>query len=836
MLNPSLRWVLAVIASLAPLSLSLRAETGYEAWLRYVPLRPRQVDRYASLPKVVIALDASPVVHSAQEETIRGVRGMLGRTLQAEDKPPAEPAIVLATFATLRRADPAMKLPAQLGDDGFWITRASVKGRECILIASPGDRGVLYGTFAFLRKIALGEDISKFDEIEQPAALLRWVNEWDNLNGTIERGYAGPSIFFENGGVRSDLSRVRDYARLLASLGVNGCVVNNVNADPRAVQDDFLAQLARIAAEFRRWGVQIGLAANFASPKQIGGLPTFDPLDATVAGWWQKRIDAIYRQIPDFGGFVMKADSEGQIGPSSYGRSPAEAANVIARALKPHGGVVFYRAFVYNHHLDWRNPKNDRARAAYDIFHPLDGQFDDNVVIQIKYGPIDFQVREPVSPVFAGLRKTNQAIELQITQEYLGQQRHVCFLAPMWKEILDFDLHADHSPSPVKDLVTGKTFHRPMGGFVGVANVGMENWLGNPMAMANLYAFGRLAWNPEMSAKEIVDEWTRLTFGDDPLVGRTVGEIQLSSWRAYEDYTGPLGLQTLTNILGPHYGPGVESSERNGWGQWHDADHDGVGRGRTTAGTDFVGQYPAPVAQMYESLKTTPDDLLLFFHHVPYTYKLHSGNTVIQEIYDKHYQGSEKVQEYWKSWEALRGHIDEERYTAVLSRLKYQAGHAIVWRDAVCTWFFRASGIADAKGRVGHYPGRVEAEAMQLQGFVLIDIVPPEDASGGKGVQCPAEPCKATTRFDRRPGLYDISTQYFDQNNGVSTFRVYVNDQPIDEWRADDHLPAALPNGDSSTRRCGDEIRVEGIPDGEERAPFDYLEIAPSPDERSKKR
>ena len=295
----------------------------------------------------------------------------------------------------------------------------------------------------------------------------------------------------------------------------------------------------------------------------------------------------------------MKADSEGQLGPSTYGRNAADAADTIARALKPHGGVLFYRTFVYDHHLDWRNPKNDRARAAYDIFHPLDGKFDDNVILQIKYGPIDFQVREPVSPLIGGLKKTNAAIELQITQEYTGQQRHLCFLVPMWKQILDFDLHANGPGTSVQDVITGRAFHRSSGGFVGVANVGSElSWLGNPMAMANLYGFGRLAWNPDLSAKEIVGEWAGLTFGNDPLVIQTISAMQLASWPAYEHYTGPLGLQTLTDILGSHYGPGVESSERNGWGQWHRADHEGVGMDRTVStGTGFAGQYSPTVAR-----------------------------------------------------------------------------------------------------------------------------------------------------------------------------------------------------------------------------------------------
>ena len=815
----------------------LQAETGYDAWLRYAPLERHAAQQYESLPATVVMLGDSPVVKAAQGELIRGVRGMLGRTLREQTSLPAEKAIILGTLGELERFAPGLKLTPKLRDDGFWLTTAHVHGLEYWIVTSPTDRGVLYGAFAFLRTIALGQEMAKLDERQEPAAPLRWVDDWDNLNGGIERGYAGPSIVFEDGAVRSDLSRVSDYARLLASLGINGCVINNVNADPRTLEDDFLPQLARVAEALRPWGVRLGLAASFASPKQIGGLETFDPLDPAVTAWWKNKIDEIYRQIPDFGGFVMKADSEGQLGPSTYGRTPVDAGNMIARALKPHGGVLFYRAFVYNHHLDWRNPKNDRARAAYDIFHPFDGQFEDNVVIQIKYGPIDFQVREPASPLFAGLTKTNQAIELEITQEYTGQQRHLCFLAPLWKEVLDFDMQAKGPGTAVKDLVTGKTFHRSLGGFVGVSGVGMDaNWLGNPLALANLYGFGRLAWDPNLSGRAVVEEWTRLSFGSDPVVVRTIDDLQLASWPAYESYTGPLGLQTLTNILGGHYGPGVESSERNGWGQWHDADHEGVGMDRTVAtGTGYTGQYPPAVAKIYESLKTTPDNLLLFFHHVPYTYRLHSGKTVIQSIYDSHYEGAERAREFVKQWEALRGRVDEERYAAIQARFQYQAGHAIVWRDAVCDWFFRASGIADAKGRVGHHPDRIEAEAMQLEGYVPIEITPPENASGGKAVECraPALNCTASVRFDRPAGWYELDLQYFDQNNGVSKFQVFVGDQKVDQWLADDNLPARRPNGDSSTRRWipglalrpGDQIRIVGFPEEGERAPLDYIEI-----------
>ena len=817
---------------------SVRAESGHEAWLRYAPVEQAARERYASLPASVVVLGDSAVLAAAQREMIRGVQGMLGKTLRTDKGQPLGRSIVLGTFESIHAVAPDFHA-RDLREDGFWLTTAEVQGLRCLVIAAPTERGVLYGVFAFLSKIARNESIAALDEVQQPYAPIRWADQWDNLDGRIERGYGGPSIFFDNGTVRADLSRVADYARLLASVGINGCAINNVNADPRALEDSFLPQLVRIADVFRPWGVRISLAVDLSSPQLIGGLDTFDPLDPRVGEWWRKKVDEIYQRIPDFGGFVVKADSEGRMGPSTYGRTPADAANVIAQALQPHGGVVFYRAFVYNHHLDWREPKNDRAKAAYDNFHPLDGKFADNVILQIKYGPIDFQVREPVSPLFGGLEKTNQAIELQVTQEYTGQQRHLCFLPPMWKEILDFDLHAANYATRVKDLVSGKTFHRPTGGFVGVVNVGMDaNWLGHPLAMANLYGFGRLAWDPNLSAQTIAEEWTQLTFGNDPAVRRTIEDMQLASWRIYESYTGPLGAQTLTDILGSHYGPGIESSENNGWGQWHRADHQGIGMDRSVAtGTGYVGQYRAPVAKMFESVESTPDDLLLFFHHVPYTHGLHSGKTVIQYIYDSHYEGAERVADYVRKWKSLKGYVDEERYAAVLARLEYQAGHAIVWRDAICNWFLRTSGIPDAKGRVGNYPGRIEAEAMHLRGYVPVDVVPWENASGGQAVECSQrQGCSASLQFAGAAGSYEIDVQYFDQNNGESKFRISVGDHLVDEWVANDHLPATKIGGDSSTGRRitglalrpGDEIRIEGIPDREEHAPLDYIEIRPS--------
>ena len=677
------------------------AATDLDAWLPYRPLEAQTAKQYQKLPSNVVVTGDSIVLKNAEQELVSGIRKMIGRDLTASSVLGGS-SIVLATIPQATVLIPGLK-PRALAGDGYWITRTKIRGFECLLITSENERGVLYGAFGFLRKIAQGESLSRVDEVQQPSAPIRWIDQWDNLDGSVERGYGGRSIFFENGKVRDDLGRAAKYARLLASIGINACTINNVNAAPGALDPDFIPQVKRIADVFRTWGVRLSLSVDLSSPKMIGGLDTFDPLDQHVANWWRQKVDEIYGQIPDFAGFVVKADSEGRSGPSAYGRTHADAANVIARALASHGGIVFYRAFVYNHHLDWRDLKNDRAKAAYDNFHPLDGKFDSNVIIQIKNGPIDFQVREPVSPLFGDLDSTNKAIELQITQEYTGQQKHLCFLVPMWKEVLDFDMHPDRGPSRVKDIVSRAAPHRTTNGFVGVANVGLnENWLGSPLAMANLYGFGRLAWDPDLSAQKIIDEWTRLTFGNDPLVVETISKLQIDSWPVYESYTGPLGAGTLTDITGNHYDPGPESSEENGWGQWHRADHEGIGMDRTVAtGTGYIGQYPPEVQKEYESLAACPDNLLLFFHHVPWTYVLHSRKTVIQHVYDSHYSGADQAQDFIARWQKLSGHLDQDQYRDILARFEFQSREAIKWRDTICAWALRMSGIPDRKGRIG---------------------------------------------------------------------------------------------------------------------------------------
>jgi alpha-glucuronidase len=713
-LHASTQFFVICAVALFVFCISASAQPEIDAWLRFVPLDLQTAKQYERLPSKVVVVGDGLVLKKAQLELVSDASRLLGRTFSATPAIDGN-AIVLAPSDELKRNLPKVQVRTMFEGDGYSITRTKINGFACLLITGGSPRGVLYGVFSLLSKMARGESVTEINEIQQPYAPIRWVNQWDNIDGSIERGYGGRSIFFADGKVREDLTRAGQYARLLASVGINGCTVNNVNAALQMLDASFIADLRRIADAFRPWGVQMSMSVDLSSPKAVGGLDTFDPLDPRVAEWWRKKVDEIYRQIPDFGGFVMKADSEGRSGPSAYGRTHADAANVIARALKPHGGVVFYRAFVYNHHLDWRNLKNDRAKAAYDNFHPLDGQFDDNAIVQIKNGPIDFQVREPVSPLFAGLRRTNEAVELQITQEYTGQQRQLCFLVPMWKQVLDFDMRIDGKSTPVKDVASGRVFHRPVGGFAGVANVGLdENWMGSPLAMANLYGFGRLAWNPNLTSEAIVNEWTRRTFGADPLVVKTVSDLQLRSWHVYENYTGPLGVGTLTNITGNHYDPGPMSSEENGWGQWHRADHNGIGMDRTIAtGTGFIGQYPPDVQKMYESLADCPDDLLLFFHHVPYTYVLHSGKTVIQHFYDSHYDGADEAAHAIDEWKTLSGHMDESIYRDILARFEYQAKEALVWRDTICNWIHELSGIPDAKGRVGKTPAFTDPPVRQ---------------------------------------------------------------------------------------------------------------------------
>jgi alpha-glucuronidase len=768
---------------------------------------------------------------TAAEELQRGLSSMLGREFTIEPLARGirerREAIVVATVADLKRMLVAQPKARPWPGEAYSILFGKQDGRTRLAIVGGTPEAEIYAVFHLLEEIGAEKAIPA-DDYQAPSAPIRWTDEWDNLNGTVERGYAGRSIFFDGGHVRLDLTRAGEYARLLSSIGINGCNVNNVNADLDLLTTEHLTEFARIADAFRPWGVKLALSVDLSSPQSVGGLSTFDPKDPAVIAWWQKKVDEIYTLIPNFAGFTVKADSEGRVGPSKYGRTPADAANVLARALKPHGGVVLYRGFVYDNHLDWNNLKADRARAGVDNFAALDGKFEPNVIIQVKEGPIDFQTREPVSPLFAALRHTAEAIEVQTTQEYTGQQRHMVWLPSMWKWVLDTDTRAGGRYTPVKAIVEGKAFHQPMGGFISVVNAGLEaNWLHHPMAMANLYGYGKLAWNPNEKLEDMIDSWTRLTWGNDAKVDRTIDGMQLASWHNYESYTGPNGMGTLTNILGYHFGPGIESAERNGWGQWFRGEKDGIGMDRTTAtGTGYIGQYPKELAAKYESLATCPDDLLLFFHHVPYGYKLHSGKTLVQSIYDTHYAGARTAAEYVPQWESMKGLVDDERYEKTLELFEFQAGHAIVWRDAIDNWFQRMSGIDDAQGRVGRDANRIEAEDMKAVGYEAVDVHPWETASGGKAVVChgPAA-CTLTTTVNKLAGKHDIAVAYFDTWGGVSKFELRVNGQSVATWDANDTLPPAQPDpnldGQDSTRftargvalKPGDTLELIGTPD-----------------------
>jgi alpha-glucuronidase len=578
------------------------------------------------------------------------------------------------------------------GEQGYVLSRAN----EVTTVLAETPAGLLYGFFHVVR---LGEDAFAGDfpaSLHRPVHTRRMLDHWDNVDrhavmGQVERGYSGDSIFWQDGVPLRDATRVRAYARLIAATGINAVAVNNVNvhATEAHLLTDRLAEVVWLADSYRPYGIRVHLSVSFNAPISVGGLATADPLDPTVAAWWASVTASVYAAIPDFGGYVVKADSEGQPGPFGYGRSHADGANVLAEALAPYGGVVHWRAFVYNHRQDWRDRSTDRARAAYDHFAPLDGEFRDNVILQVKYGPIDFQTREPVSPVIAAMTRTRVATELQVTQEYTGQQKHVCYLGPQWSEILAFPL----ASAPVSALSTG--------GLVAVSNVGDdEYWTGHPLAQANLYAFGRLAWDPSLPPSLILDEWISLTFPGAPDALRAVLHAMMDeSWRTYELYTAPLGIGFMVRPH-YHYGPDVDGYEYTPWGTYHFADRDGIGVDRTQAtGTGFTGQYAAPWSSIYESLDTCPDDLLLFFHHVPYGHVLRSGTTVIQHIYDTHFDGVERAAALRPLWEAVAGLVDPQLHARVASRLDEQLRSATEWRDQINTYFYRKSGIPDEQGR-----------------------------------------------------------------------------------------------------------------------------------------
>lgn len=676
----------------------------YDCWLGYRQAGAGTLaeDGGDALSRVAVS-GSSAVLRTAQAELVRGLSALTGSVPAVVPEQTAEPHVLIAAPQSAAGAQvrEAMDRPAGGDDEVILLTALARPGT--IVLTGNTEAGCLHAVFAFLRRLQAGQPVTALHVADGSANRLRMVSHWDNIDGTIERGYAGASIFFADGQVTRDLRRVTDYARLLASVGVNAVCVNNVNVTHQAARlltAAHLPRLARLAEVFRDHGIRLFLSVSFDSPIVLAGVRSADPLDPQVRAWWRRQVAEVYAHIPDLGGFQVKADSESRPGPSVYGRSQAEGANVIADALRPFGGIVVWRAFVYDCWQDWRDRSTDRARACYDTFKPLDGAFDENVIVQTKLGPMDFQVREPPSPLLTALRETSQAIEVQITQEYTGQQKDLCFLHPQWHDVMSGQTVADGSVTTLARMISGHQTGRPHGGVTGVANVGDDpSWTGHVLAQANLYAFGRLAWDPGIDPRTVAAEWVTATFGAaEPAMSAVTGML-LDSWRIYESYTAPLGVGWMVTP-GGHYGPSIDGYEYSRWGTYHFADRDGIGVDRTTrSGTGFTAQYEPGQASVYENVESCPDELLLFFHHVPYSHRLKSGKTVIQHIYDSHFDGARDAQRLLGTWLSLTGQVDPVRFEQVRARLELQVANATEWRDIVNSYFFRKSGVPDARGR-----------------------------------------------------------------------------------------------------------------------------------------
>lgn len=578
-----------------------------------------------------------------------------------------------------------------------------IEEKEGILTLQASDEnGMLYGVFELLRQISMEKSLKGIYISAQPDNPFRMYNHWDNMNGSIERGYSGKSFFFENEEVVVN-ERTRDYCRLVASVGINAVVINNVNVVGPAtylITDRYMDKVKEMTDLFAGFGIKLFLSLNFAAAIELGGPNSADPLEPEVIKWWEQKIAEVYKKIPNLGGFLVKADSEGRPGPFTYGRTQADGANMLADIIKPYGGIIIWRCFVYNCQQDWRDYKTDRARAAYDNFIQMDGDYHDNVILQIKNGPMDFQIREPLSPLLGGLKKTNQMLEVQVAQEYTGHQIDVCYLIPMFKEILEFKTYCAEENDTIADVISGRTLGNKNTGIAAVVNTGNDkNWTGNDLAGANFYGFGRLAYNMKLSAEEIAEEWIRQALSNDAEVVEKVLKILMESRTTYEKYTSPLGIGWMVTPH-EHYGPSIDGYEYSRWGTYHRADHLGMGVDRSDKGTGYAQQYYEPNASMYNNMETCPEELLLFFHHVSYTYTLKSGKTLIQHIYDTHFEGVEEVEAMIASWTTLKDKVDEEIFAVVSERFNRQLVNAKEWRDQVNTYFYRKSGIADEKGRM----------------------------------------------------------------------------------------------------------------------------------------
>ncbi|MDR1541686.1 MAG: alpha-glucuronidase [Clostridiales bacterium] len=585
----------------------------------------------------------------------------------------------------------SLEIDGSLSREGY---RAASDGAGGIRVSGADASGVIYGVFALLRELACGRCFYGANVESSPKVPLRIINHWDRTDGTIERGYAGDSLFFKDGGVSFDVARIVEYARLLASIGINAIVVNNVNVngnDIRLISKEMIPEVAKLADIFRVYGIRLALSVHFESPVMLDCLPSADPLDENAISWWKRKCEEIYRFIPDFAGFLVKVDSEFRGGPQALGRSQAEGANMLARALQPFGGIVWWRCFIYNNLQDWRDSSIDRPKAPYELFKPQDGLFDSNVMLQVKNGPSDFQVREPNSPLLGAMKHTKECLELQITQEYTGHQIDLYSLASQWEEVFAFP---SGSGRALSDLMGDE-----IASIAGVANVGLDdNWTGHTLAQANLYAFGRLAWNPRLSAKDVTEEWVKLTFGLDKKVNEALPDMILRSRKVYEKYNSPLGLGWMVNVA-HHYGPSPEGYEFTKWGTYHRASCKAIGIDRTAKGTGFTRQYSAEIARMLEDARTCPEELLLYFHRLPYSFELKSGETLLQHIYDAHFEGVEDVEAMIELWRRLEKHIPKTAFASVSKRLEMQLENAKEWRDVINTYFFRMTGIPDKRRR-----------------------------------------------------------------------------------------------------------------------------------------
>jgi alpha-glucuronidase len=673
-------------------------EDGYQLWLRYHPLPTAARTQLLQTAREIVSLAPdSATVRAAVGELQRGLAGMLGQAPARAGKP-GDGALVLARSADLPAASTLQARLRGLGPEGYLVERTRLNGANVTVIGANSDIGLLYGSFAYLRALQVrGGDAGDALALRSaPRLPLRVLDHWDNLDRSVERGYAGESIWnwWELPAIVDP--RYTDYARANASLGINGAVLNNVNAKPEILTAPFIAKAAAIARVLRPYGIRVYLSVRWSTPLELKQTQSADPLDPRVAAWWRRKTDEIYRAIPDFGGFLVKANSEGQPGPQDYGRSHADGANMLARALAPHHGVVMWRAFVYAPPAK-PGQRTDRATQAYEQFKPLDGQFDANVLVQVKNGPIDFQPREPAHPLFGAMPYTPLMMEFQITKEYLGFATHLVYLGSLFQETLRFDTRAGGHAETVGQVLEGDQSGR-VGGMAGVANIGSSrNWCGSDFDQANWYAFGRLAWNPQADARDIAREWAAQTFSPDERVVGPVVDMMMRSREAAVDYMTPLGLHHIMGT-GHHHGPApwVDNLARPDWNPvyYHRAGRDGIGFDRTASGSNAVAQYAPEVARRFVDPRTTPQQFLLWFHHLPWDYRMPSSRTLWEELIAHYDHGVAEVAAMQAQWQSLRGLIDERRFNDVTQRLAVQHEEALWWRDACIAYFQSVSGLA----------------------------------------------------------------------------------------------------------------------------------------------